>query len=221
MTDRRIPLAAAICAVLQPASVALAQQAPEPTKLESVVVTATRREVEPAGRRSERDGALDRRHRQAGLPVPGRCRRCIAERHPRQRDPGAQRHHHARDFHRHRRVLHGQPGRGLSRRPADDVELAAGRRAADRHRAHRGAAGSAGDAVRVELAIGHDPLRHQQAGSFGLLEPGRRRNRTRPRAARRATTSAGTSTFPSAKTSRSVPSASMRARAVTSTTCWA
>ena len=45
MTDRKIPLAAAICAVLQPASVALAQQAPDPTKLESVVVTATRREV--------------------------------------------------------------------------------------------------------------------------------------------------------------------------------
>lgn len=45
MTDRSIPLAAAICAVLQPASVALAQRAPDPTKLEPVVVTATRREV--------------------------------------------------------------------------------------------------------------------------------------------------------------------------------
>jgi outer membrane receptor protein involved in Fe transport len=45
MTDRKIPLAAAICAVLQPVSVALAQQAPDPTRLESVVVTATRREV--------------------------------------------------------------------------------------------------------------------------------------------------------------------------------
>ena len=46
MTDRKIPLAAAICAVLQPATVALAQQTPDPTKLEAVVVTATRREVD-------------------------------------------------------------------------------------------------------------------------------------------------------------------------------
>ena len=32
--------------MLQPATVALAQQTPDPTKLESVVVTATRREVD-------------------------------------------------------------------------------------------------------------------------------------------------------------------------------
>jgi outer membrane receptor protein involved in Fe transport len=46
MTDRKLPLAAAICAVLNPASVALAQQAPEPSGLEPVIVTATRREVD-------------------------------------------------------------------------------------------------------------------------------------------------------------------------------
>jgi outer membrane receptor protein involved in Fe transport len=45
MIDQRIPLAAAICAVLHPASAALAQRASEPTGLEPVVVTATRREV--------------------------------------------------------------------------------------------------------------------------------------------------------------------------------
>jgi iron complex outermembrane recepter protein len=47
MTDRKIPLTAAIFAVLNPATAALAQTAPAPAanKLEAVVVTATRREI--------------------------------------------------------------------------------------------------------------------------------------------------------------------------------
>ena len=45
MNDRKMPLAAAICAVLNPAFAALAQQAPDPSKLEAIIVTATRREV--------------------------------------------------------------------------------------------------------------------------------------------------------------------------------
>ena len=45
MTNRKIPLTAAICAVLNPAYSALAQDAPEASKLEPVIVTATRREV--------------------------------------------------------------------------------------------------------------------------------------------------------------------------------
>ena len=44
MTNRKIPLTAAICAVLNPAYSAIAQDAPE-TKLEAVIVTATRREM--------------------------------------------------------------------------------------------------------------------------------------------------------------------------------
>jgi outer membrane receptor protein involved in Fe transport len=45
MTDRKIPLAAAICAALNQSTVALAQQQPDPSKLEPVIVTATRRAV--------------------------------------------------------------------------------------------------------------------------------------------------------------------------------
>lgn len=47
MTDRKIPLAAAIFAVLNPATAALAQSTPAPaaSKLEPVIVTATRREI--------------------------------------------------------------------------------------------------------------------------------------------------------------------------------
>jgi iron complex outermembrane receptor protein len=45
MTNRKIPLAAAICAVLHPAYSAVAQETPESSKLEAVIVTATRREV--------------------------------------------------------------------------------------------------------------------------------------------------------------------------------
>jgi iron complex outermembrane receptor protein len=44
MNNRKIPLTAAICAALNPAYSAIAQDAPE-TKLEAVIVTATRREV--------------------------------------------------------------------------------------------------------------------------------------------------------------------------------
>ena len=65
MTDQRIPLAAAICAALHPASAALAQRAAEPTGLEPVVVTATRREV------NLQDVA------QSVAPVKGKgCREC-------------------------------------------------------------------------------------------------------------------------------------------------
>ncbi|MGH8203676.1 MAG: TonB-dependent receptor [Steroidobacteraceae bacterium] len=45
MNDRKIPLAAAICAILNPAYAALAQQAADPSKLEPIIVTATRREI--------------------------------------------------------------------------------------------------------------------------------------------------------------------------------
>jgi iron complex outermembrane recepter protein len=45
MTDRKIPLTAAIFAVLNPAYAALAQDAPAASRLEPVIVTATRREV--------------------------------------------------------------------------------------------------------------------------------------------------------------------------------
>jgi len=46
MGDRRIPLAAAICAALNPAYSAIAQPAPETNKLEPVIVTATRRAID-------------------------------------------------------------------------------------------------------------------------------------------------------------------------------
>jgi outer membrane receptor protein involved in Fe transport len=45
MTNRKIPLTAAICAALNPAYLAIAQDAPEANRLEAVIVTATRREV--------------------------------------------------------------------------------------------------------------------------------------------------------------------------------
>jgi outer membrane receptor protein involved in Fe transport len=45
MTNHRIPLAAAICAVLHPGIAAHAQESAETTGLEPVIVTATRREV--------------------------------------------------------------------------------------------------------------------------------------------------------------------------------
>ncbi|HTL50779.1 MAG TPA: TonB-dependent receptor [Steroidobacteraceae bacterium] len=45
MTDRKIPLAAAIFAVLNPATAALAQSTPAANALEPVIVTATRREI--------------------------------------------------------------------------------------------------------------------------------------------------------------------------------
>jgi outer membrane receptor protein involved in Fe transport len=45
MTNRKMPLTAAICAVLNPAYSAFAQDAPEASRLEAVIVTATRREV--------------------------------------------------------------------------------------------------------------------------------------------------------------------------------
>jgi len=45
MTNRKLPLTAAICAVLNPAYSAIAQEAPEASRLEPVIVTATRREV--------------------------------------------------------------------------------------------------------------------------------------------------------------------------------
>ena len=53
-------------------------------------------------------------------------------------------------------------------------------RAPDRHRARRSAARPAGHAVRFELAGGHAPLRHQQAGRQRLL-----RARSTPKSARR------------------------------------
>ena len=83
---------------------------------------------------------------------------------------------------------------GIPRRSADDVDLAAGRHPPDRHRAHRVAARSAGNAVRVELAVGHDPLHHEQAGCRRLFRRRSTSRSARPRAARRATTSAVTST---------------------------
>ena len=45
MKDRKIPLAAAICAVLNPAYIGSRATVSRPSKLEPVVVTATRREV--------------------------------------------------------------------------------------------------------------------------------------------------------------------------------
>ncbi len=46
MNHRRIPLAAAICAVINPGAAVLAQDTADTTKLESVIVTATRREID-------------------------------------------------------------------------------------------------------------------------------------------------------------------------------
>ena len=45
MSDRKIPLAAAICAVIHSGTSALAQETAGAAKLEPVIVTATRREV--------------------------------------------------------------------------------------------------------------------------------------------------------------------------------
>src|SRR5688500_11573896 len=45
MTNRKLPLAPAICAALNPAYSAIAQDAPEASKLDAVIVTATRREM--------------------------------------------------------------------------------------------------------------------------------------------------------------------------------
>ena len=62
------PLTAAIFAVLYPASMTLAQQAgSESLKLEEIVVTATRRDVNLQNVGAKRHGLLDRRHRAAGV----------------------------------------------------------------------------------------------------------------------------------------------------------
>ncbi len=130
-----------------------------------------------AGRPAEHYGLLDGRHREDAVPRHGRLHEgpaeCVAgQQHAGPELPGDAGHHD-----RCLRIPDGQPGRGLPRRTACHVDLAAARDPDDRHRARRIAAGPAGHAVRLELAVGHAAHHHQQAELRRLLGPGRRHDR--------------------------------------------
>ena len=170
---RVTPLALAVAAALYPASFVFAQAHRQPGQRQDRRAAGSGRHGDPARdqrpeRPAEHHRFFDGGHREVrALGSAGRHRR-IAERQPGEQHARSQRDHHARRLDRLVRVPHRQPGLGVPRRPADDLDLAAGRRAPHRHRAHRIAAGPAGHAVRLELAGRHAALRHQQAGRHGI-----------------------------------------------------
>ena len=93
---------------------------------------------------------------------------------------------------RRRRLLlvhRGRLLRDLPRRAAAHPERAAARSPPRRHRAHRGAAGTAGHAVWLELPVRDAALHHEQAGpdaySTSDVEPGRPLGQGRRRGLRR------------------------------------
>ena len=131
MTDQKTPLAAAIFATLYPASQGLAQEAAPPvaTRLEPVIVTATRRtenlqdvaqSVTALSTEFIEKQALTNLYDLVGALPSRQHRHHLA---------GPEHHHHPRHRDRLRRIPDRQPGLDLSRRAADDVDHAAGRRA--------------------------------------------------------------------------------------------
>ena len=130
MIDQKTPLAAAIFATLYPASQTLAQEAPNAkttTRLEPVVVTATRRSenlqdvaqsVTALSTEFIEKQALTNMYDLVGALPSVSIVSYV---------PGPEQHRDARHRDRHRRVPHRQPGLGLPRRAADDRDLAAGR----------------------------------------------------------------------------------------------
>ena len=186
------PLAAVILAALYPFVSAGATSRILWRRLEEVVVTATRREVDlqnvPQSVSAfstadiEKQGFQDVEDVVGALPsvnlvnnLPGRNEIVM-----RGISTGSDEY------------LDGQPGLRLSRRSAHDLEFAAGRGPADRPGADRGAAGSAGNVVRSSSQAG--TIRYitnkPDPTGFGAQFDG---ESARPRAARKATTSAAMS----------------------------
>ncbi len=97
----------------------------------------------------------------------------------------------------HRRRLR----RDLPRRAAADAERAAARDPPRRHRAHRGAARTAGHALRLELAVRDAALHHEQAGRDAASSRTSASTPTPSTTATRATRSPASSTCRSARTS--------------------
>ena len=215
-------LSAAISTVLSVASGAAAaqEQPPEVVGLDEVIVTATKR-AESLQDVSESISAFDSNAiAMRGLQQIDDVAKYIPGLSLAQREPGGTtivfRGVATSGIAVRRRVLLG----AVPRRAADYAERPQPGPAIHRHRANRGAARSAGHAVRRELPVRHAARHHEQAGPVRLRRLGRgarctRRRRTVPR----ATTSAPWSTFRSASASRCASSASRPRTRATSTTC--
>ena len=224
MIDQKTPLAAAIFATLYPAAQALAQEQrrearPDPTRARHRHGDAAQRE--PAGRPAERHGALDRVHREAGADEHVRPRRRAALRQHRQLRARARTRIVMRGIATGTgRVPHRQPGLGLPRRAADDLDLAAGGRAPDRHRARRSCCpGPQGTLFGSSAQAGTLHYVTNKPDVERLLERGRRRDRHDRRAASQSYDVSGWVNMPvSDNFARARRRVSGRRKAATSTT---
>ncbi len=210
------PLASAILLVLQSA------QAQEPTGLEEIIVTAQKR-----GEESLQDVPMsiqaistERLEELNITKFDDYVKFLPSVSYPDVRSRLRARVHARRRERRRRQPFRAAAlGRHLSRRAAHHDDHGRARSAPLRHSARRGARGAAGHALRRELAGGHDPHHHQQAGSVRVLGELRPRAQHRQRGRRGLSRRRATSTSRSATAPPSASSAGRARTPATSTTC--